>query len=416
MQSYMIFKTSIRIIFDSVSKSKCTTKQFWPYDRAGRPLSKLSLFICFFVDISLLVVHLFILIKGKCELVWVLTIFIPCILIYRVLKLCFCRRKWQAIYQLLEVFHAILLVDVFFFGNSNSTLAKAISAIVLFFIWFDFMSDVVILASYSSFIGNFKIYMMMLQRVFTSFLKVIFWYIIFFIIFGLGFHILFQRESDMNDDQNLFQHQISSIMKTFSMFTGEVGFDTMAINITKTNDELNLKNAGWILSYAYVLLFIFVAVIVLMNLLNAIAIQDAQKIRENAKVLEERQRIDSLVSVETMCFMLSALVEKMPRSQIKTKLLSNLLSEINLFHAVSPKNVSNTKCTIKVAHIKICDRCQNITVKVSCCNSKKCPWHNEYLHIKASDETMKQILGDTRKNLISRNKKNAETFKTKTKK
>ena len=41
------------------------------------------------------------------------------------------------------------------------------------------------------------------------------------------------------------------------------------------------------------------------------AIQDAQKIRENAKVLEERQRIDSLVSVETMCFMLSSLVEKM---------------------------------------------------------------------------------------------------------
>merc|ERR1712001_294301 len=79
-------------------------------------------------------------------------------------------------------------------GKSDTSLARAISAMTLFFIWYDFLGDVVICASYSTTINKLKVYVMILKQVTASFFKILAWYSILFIWFGLGFYILFHQK------------------------------------------------------------------------------------------------------------------------------------------------------------------------------------------------------------------------------
>ena len=71
-----------------------------------------------------------------------------------------------------------------------------------------------------------------------------------------------------------------SIVKTTTMFVGELEFSDIPIN-----HESYLAP----LAYVYFLTFVFLIVVVLMNLLNGLAVSDTGIIREKAEIYSYRQ-------------------------------------------------------------------------------------------------------------------------------
>ena len=74
--------------------------------------------------------------------------------------------------------------------------------------------------------------------------------------------------------QNSYKDFIASIFKTIVMFTGELEYSNLPIhfNVSNLENHVHYERTGVILTFLYLLPFIFIAIIVLMNLLNAIAI------------------------------------------------------------------------------------------------------------------------------------------------
>merc|ERR1712054_583799 len=107
---------------------------------------------------------------------------------------------------------------------------------------------------------------MKFAEVANSFLKVLFWYSTFLVIFGLGFHILFQSDFDptakneyenkastnstknemetIDGTHNIFGSRISSVVKTFAMFVGEIDFANLPMNHTKIENDGRYERLG----------------------------------------------------------------------------------------------------------------------------------------------------------------------------
>lgn len=150
-----------------------------------------------------------------------------------------------------------------------------------------------------------NIYFMMFYRVTASFLKFLFWYSSFVVAFGLGFYIIFH--DDVNDDKNnkmstsqnddreetRFDVPYVALMRTSVMFIGEIDFTELPIkggNISKT------------LTYFFILCFIFLMVMVLMNLLNGMAVSDTGQILNEAVILSQIKFIETLDYFEKVLF------------------------------------------------------------------------------------------------------------------
>ena len=199
------------------------------------------------------------LLKSK---IWKSWISVTSILKYSIQELW--RDKKQILWYLVEIMVICFIYDLFLNGKSDTSIAKGISAIALFFIWYDFLCDVVVCASYNSIVQKFKTYVMMLKKVTTSFFTVLAWYSILFIVFGLGFYILFQptlEEKDKNKvekEREAFKSKISSVFKTFVMFTGELDYSDLPINSNASNMEkhtifdVGTLSFGVIVTYFYV--------------------------------------------------------------------------------------------------------------------------------------------------------------------
>ena len=95
-------------------------------------------------------------------------------------------------------------------------------------------------------------------------------------------------------ENNFFDGKISAIAKTFVMFTGDIEFDEMA-------EDMPLANQlGTNLGYAFIIMFVFLGVIVLMNLLNGIAIHDTREIMAQSEVYIQESRVKTLLYFERM--------------------------------------------------------------------------------------------------------------------
>merc|ERR1719427_1783101 len=116
----------------------------------------------------------------------------------------------------------------------------------------------------------------MFLKVMKTFLLFFTWYCLFIIAFGLGFFILLHKSSSdvKEDDYVYFNKAWISLIKTTTMFVGELEFSDIPINL-----ESNLAP----LAYLFFLSFVFLIVVVLMNLLNGLAVSDTGLIREKAE-------------------------------------------------------------------------------------------------------------------------------------
>ena len=107
----------------------------------------------------------------------------------------------------------------------------------------------------------------MFYRVLKTFVSFLAWYSLFIIAFALSFYILLHKDiGGLENDYPFFDRVGLVLVKTFAMFVGELEFSDIPFNSP--------------FSYVFFLLFIFLIVVVLMNLLNGLAVSDTGLIRE----------------------------------------------------------------------------------------------------------------------------------------
>ena len=97
-------------------------------------------------------------------------------------------------------------------------------------------------------------------------------YVFFIMAFGLGFYIMLHKDlannndtSDGNDGNPFFDQPLTALVKTSAMFVGELEFSDLPVD---------LDSALYPVTYGFFLAFVFLIVVVLMNLLNGLAVSD----------------------------------------------------------------------------------------------------------------------------------------------
>ena len=144
----------------------------------------------------------------------------------------------------------------------------------------------------------------MYKRVASSFLKLLFVYGLFIVAFALGFYIMFHNDVgdsaldvDSLSSYVFFNTPWEALAKTVAMVVGEVDFNNMPIGISYARRDGNISAT---LGYLYFVLFIFMSVVVLMNLLNGLAVSDISEIIKGAEVEHEISMIDILTEYEEL--------------------------------------------------------------------------------------------------------------------
>lgn len=143
-----------------------------------------------------------------------------------------------------------------------------------------------------------NVYVTMFYRVLNSFFFFLLWYSLFIIAFGLGFYIMLHDDSatnlhglDENDKNPLFNKTWLSLVKTSAMFVGELEFSDLPIN---SDTYLGM------LAYAFFLTFVFLIVVVLMNLLNGLAVNDTSDIKQKAEIYTYISRVETISYMESI--------------------------------------------------------------------------------------------------------------------
>merc|ERR1712062_673063 len=133
----------------------------------------------------------------------------------------------------------------------------------------------------------------MFLKVLKTFLFFITWYCLFIIAFGLGFYILLHKPEEKigEGDYVYFNKAWLSIVKTTTMFVGELEFSDIPIDLDSHLAPL---------AYAYFLAFVFLIVVVLMNLLNGLAVSDTGLIRDKAEIFSYRSQVETISTLESM--------------------------------------------------------------------------------------------------------------------
>ena len=92
-----------------------------------------------------------------------------------------------------------------------------------------------------------------------------------------------------------FNTPYEALVKTVAMMVGEIDFNNMPIGIQYAMRDGNISTS---LCYIFFLVFIFMMVMVLMNLLNGLAVSDIDGIIKSSKILHQKQMIRILADFE----------------------------------------------------------------------------------------------------------------------
>ena len=187
------------------------------------------------------------------------------------------------------------------YDDSDISVKRGLAAFLIVLSWSRLLLQV---ASHpSERTEQFNKYVMMYQTVAKSFMKLAFVYGLFVISFSIGFYILFHE--DIGEDRKLragslssyvfFESPYEAFAKTIAMFIGEVDFNNMPIGISYSRRDGNISVT---LAYLFFLTFIFMCVMVLMNLLNGLAVSDIAEIVAQAEIKHQISMINILKEYE----------------------------------------------------------------------------------------------------------------------
>lgn len=101
-------------------------------------------------------------------------------------------------------------------------------------------------------------------------------------------HKDFIRDDIEDDEYPFFNQAWHALIKTTIMFVGEIEFGDLPIDIN-----------SW-MSFAFLLAFVFLIIVVLMNLLNGLAVSDTGLIREQAELVSHRARVETISYTESI--------------------------------------------------------------------------------------------------------------------
>ena len=141
---------------------------------------------------------------------------------------------------------------------------------------------------------------------------------------------------------NFFNTPYETVAKTIAMFVGEVDFNNMPIGMSYARRDGNFSGT---LNYFFFLLFIFMSVMVLMNLLNGLAVADISELIGLSDVEHQISMINILTDYEESSQrnrkVLATITRCLPgatRSIIKT---FDIGEELTLFPITNPDVESN---------------------------------------------------------------------------
>ena len=226
---------------------------------------------------------------------------------------------------------------------------RAISAVIIVLIFCRFLGSLAQLPGFK----EYNIYLIMFNKVMKSYFKVMVWFACYILAFGVGFYIMLHDDTtsdehpqklmktnetynttktnetnynnntiktnenkfnchckpqvdtenqdalinsfscycDEKDEKTKFDHPFLALTKTVTMFVGEIDFEGLRI---KGGD------ISTTIGYIYLLSFVFLIVIVVMNLLNGLAVSDIQKIISESKLETETSLIETIKYLEAV--------------------------------------------------------------------------------------------------------------------
>ena len=181
---------------------------------------------------------------------------------------------------------------------------RCISGIVIVFIVVRYLMSIAKLPRFK----GCNLYVLMYYKVMKRYIKIMVWYSLFIIAFGLGFYIMLHNDTKYRSDEdtaklnptatdstkgnkeddpkeNKFRNPYHALMKSSIMFIGEIEYGNLPIH----GGDVSVA-----MSYFFLLMFIFLMVIVLVNLLNGLAVSDIIEIKEDSMIENQISLIDTI--------------------------------------------------------------------------------------------------------------------------
>ena len=177
----------------------------------------------------------------------------------------------------------IILSFIIMFAETDFEMKRHLAALCILFSWCE---TLVMIGRHPKLSTNVT----MFTTVVTTFFGFLLWYGIIIVAFAISFYIMMHedhKDSEPNEEYIFFDSMWLTLVKTSAMFVGEMEF-------------ADLPFTENVISYLVFLAFIFLIVVVLMNLLNGLAVSDTGLIREEAEVVGWSSRVELITYIESM--------------------------------------------------------------------------------------------------------------------
>eukprot|EP00090_Calanus_glacialis_P022890 TRINITY_DN35239_c0_g1_i2.p1 TRINITY_DN35239_c0_g1~~TRINITY_DN35239_c0_g1_i2.p1 ORF type:complete len:1056 (-),score=229.38 TRINITY_DN35239_c0_g1_i2:74-3241(-) len=248
------------------------------------------------VDIAMIIGMSFIFILNQRDLYIPIVVLVSILIVREIMQMAVSLKRYFSSFENWMELSMISLVIAIIANNGEDAylLNRHLSAIALVLSW----ALLITLIGRHPKRRNCNVYVTMFYRVLNSFISFLIWYSPFIIAFGLGFYIMFHDDYasnphglDENDKNALFNKTWLSLVKTSAMFVGELEFSDLPIN---SDTYLGM------LGYAFFLSFVFLIVVILMNLLNGLAVNDTSDIKQKAEIYSYISRVETISYMESV--------------------------------------------------------------------------------------------------------------------
>lgn len=205
------------------------------------------------------------------------------------------KRYFLSLENLLEVIMLSLLGFLLFAPDNSDDceceVKRHVAAICILLAWI----ELIVLVAKHPRLARYNVYISMFTKVVQTFLSFLLWYSLFLMAFAFGFYIMLHKDipgfvAD-SDHYVYFDGPWTSLVKTITMFVGELEFSDIPIDPTSGLSFV---------SFSFLVVFVFFIVVILMNLLNGLAVSDTGIIMEKAEIVSYTTRVETISYMESV--------------------------------------------------------------------------------------------------------------------
>ena len=246
------------------------------------------------------------------KLWYIVTVLLTMLMIREGYQMSFSITKYiLAVVNWLEIL-LISLSSIMLFHNPNecNLEKKRISAALLILISWSVLYTMLLRHPKFTYLN---VYFSMFAKVGWTFVKFLFCYGIFIIAFGIGFHILLnnkpkidqikQAADDMyHGNSHVHDHGNNTHTDTKFPYYNKIG-SSLFITFSMLVGELYISDSPENTPYGYLMFvtsFVFIIVMVMMNLLNGLAVRDIREIKNKSKIYAYKTQVETLATYEAM--------------------------------------------------------------------------------------------------------------------